>query len=129
MKVTSWILTFFLSVFAGCASQPVEEAAPAPEPSQAQRDLAAGVAKYEEGQLNESARLLQASLKAGLSDPADQARAYKYLAFMHCAANRIAPCREQFRAALKADPGFDLSASEVGHTVWGTVFRSVKSGK
>ena len=114
---------------AACASTPVEEETTPPEPTQAQQDLNAGVTKYEEGQFTESAKLLQASLKAGLTEPADQAKAHKFMAFMHCAANRIAPCREQFRAALKADPAFDLSASEIGHPIWGPVYRAVKAGK
>lgn len=123
------LATLLALTLAACASAPVEEETTPPEPTQAEQDLSAGIAKYEEGQFNESAKLLQASLKAGLTEPADQARAHKFMAFMHCAANRIAPCRDQFRAALKADPAFDLSASEIGHPIWGPVYRAVKAGK
>jgi Tfp pilus assembly protein PilF len=124
-----WLTILITLTLAGCASAPLEEEAPAAEPTRAQQDLLAGVAKYEEGKYADSAKLLQASLNAGLSEAGDQATAHKYLAFMHCAANRIAPCRDQFRAALKADPSFELSASEIGHPVWGPVYRAVKSGK
>lgn len=114
-------------VLAGCASAPVMEEPPA-EPTQAQNDLASGVENYEQGRFAQSTQLLQASLKAGLAEPSEQATAHKYLAFMQCAANRIAPCREHFAQALKADPDFELSDSEIGHPIWGPVYRAVKSG-
>ena len=98
-------------------------------PSQADQDLSAGIKNYNDGNYPLAAKLLQSSLDGGLARGSDQAKARKHLAFMHCAANRITPCRDQFRLALKADPGFELTPAEIGHPTWGPVYRAVKSGR
>ncbi len=91
-----------------------------------QRELEAGVKAYEDGEYTYSAKLLQTSLDSGLRGAANQVRAHKYLAFLHCAAGRTQQCRDEFRKALDVDPGFDLRDDEVGHPVWGPVFRGLK---
>lgn len=88
-----------------------------------------GVRAYEDGELAYSGKLLQASLDAGLRRTSDRVRAHKYLAFIHCASNRIPQCRDEFRKALDLDSSFDLRENEAGHPVWGPVFRSVKAKK
>ena len=88
-------------------------------------DLASGIKQYEDGNYSEAARLLQSSLDQGLGRT-DQVRAHKYLAFIHCASGRERRCRDEFRAALKIDPSFELAANEAGHPIWGPAFRSVK---
>jgi Tfp pilus assembly protein PilF len=90
--------------------------------------LKAGIQQYEEGRYPEAARQLQAAISQGLST-ADEVRARKYLAFIHCVSDRIASCREEFRKALSLDPSLELSAAEAGHPSWGPVFRSVKAGR
>jgi Tfp pilus assembly protein PilF len=90
--------------------------------------LLAGLRQYENGDYGASARTLQDALDQGLSGP-DRARAHKHLAFMHCADHRTAPCREEFRKALAADPALELSPAEAGHPVWGPLFRAVKAGR
>jgi Tfp pilus assembly protein PilF len=90
--------------------------------------LAAGIKQYEEGRYAEAARQLQAAIGQGLG-AADEVRAHKYLAFIHCVSDRVASCREEFRKALRIDPGMELSAAEAGHPSWGPVFRSVKTGR
>jgi Tfp pilus assembly protein PilF len=94
-----------------------------------EEELQFGVRAYEDGELAYSARLLQASLDAGLRGTSDRVRAHKYLAFIHCASNRIPQCRDEFRKALELDSSFDLRENEAGHPVWGPVFRSVKPKK
>lgn len=91
------------------------------------QELANGIASYENGSYKASARQLQSALTLGLETPADQAQAYKYLAFMHCVSNRQKQCREAFSKALNADPGFDLTLAEAGHPLWGPVFRKLKA--
>jgi Tfp pilus assembly protein PilF len=93
--------------------------------SKPQQDLSAGIKKYEDGKYAQAAKLLQASLDKGLA-PADQVKAHKYLAFVHCVSGRPQQCGDEFSAALKIDPSFELSAAEAGHPTWGPVFRSVK---
>lgn len=110
---------------------PVAEPAPvAPEPEpldKAQLELAAGIESYENGSYKPAAKQLQNALGLGLKVQAEQASAHKYLAFMHCVAGRTTQCRDEFRKALAADPGFDLTSAESGHPVWGPVFRKVKT--
>jgi len=96
--------------------------------SKAQQDLAAGVARYEDGNYKLAARLLQDALNQGLELTAEQARAHKYLAFIHCVGSRQNLCRDEFRKALEADPAFDLSPAEAGHPIWGPIFRKLKAG-
>lgn len=89
--------------------------------------LAAGVQQFEQGQYPEATRSLRNALGLGLNSASERARAHKYLAFIHCASNRLTQCREQFARALEAAPDMDLDASEAGHPVWGPAFRAVKS--
>ena len=98
-------------------------------PNRGQDELAFGVRAYEDGELSYSAKLLQASLDEGLRDRTDRVRAHKYLAFIHCASNRVPQCRDEFKKALDLDPSFDLRENEAGHPIWGPVFRSVKTSK
>jgi Tfp pilus assembly protein PilF len=92
-----------------------------------QKELDAGVKAYEDGEYAEAAKLLQGSLDAGLSATPNKVRVHKYLAFIHCASNRVSQCREEFRKALDLDPKFELRDDEIGHPVWGPAFRSVKA--
>lgn len=92
-------------------------------------ELEFGVRAYEDGELAYSAKLLQAGLDAGLRSTSNRVRAHKYLAFIHCASNRVPQCRDEFKKALDLDSSFDLRENEAGHPVWGPVFRSVKTKK
>ena len=83
--------------------------------------------QYEAGDYAESAKNFQGAIKEGLSDK-ELASAHKYLAFIHCAANRQKLCRDEFRKALAADPTLELAPAEAGHPIWGPIFRSVKAG-
>jgi Tfp pilus assembly protein PilF len=91
----------------------------------AERSLIDGMRLYEEGSFERAESSLRAALAQGLSDPHDAATAHKYLAFLACAFNRVAECEQQFREAFAADRGFALSDIEVGHPIWGPVYRRV----
>lgn len=86
-----------------------------------------GVLSYEEGNYQASIMALQGVLETGLSGKSEQVKAYKYLAFIQCVSGREAMCRDYFKKALEIDPHFNLDPAEVGHPIWGPVFRSVKS--
>jgi len=90
--------------------------------------LSTGLKQFDDGDYDASAKSLQTALERGLP-PKDQVSAYKHLAFIHCANNRVSACREEFRKALTMDPTLELSPAEVGHPVWGPVFRSLKGKK
>jgi hypothetical protein len=123
MARTALLLCVFLF---GCAGQPADRLAELLHGKGAPA-LSEGIRAFEEGRYAESARSLNAALERGLSASADLARAHKYLAFIHCVSNRIAPCRQEFVRALEAQPGMELEPSEAGHPTWGPVFRSVRT--
>jgi hypothetical protein len=118
------------AVLAGCESAPIkaieQQFKSLFQSHKGEPDLASGIKQYEDANYPEAARLLQSSLKQGLGT-SDQVRAHKYLAFINCVSGRTQRCRDEFRAALKIDPAFELAANEAGHPIWGPVFRSVKS--
>ena len=112
----------------GCA-----EATKAPAPSglaelmeqPAERALLDGIRAYDDGQYGESETSLRKALALGLNSPRDQATAHKLLAFITCSSERLLDCRQEFRAARAADAAFALSKSEVGHPLWGPVYRAL----
>lgn len=89
--------------------------------------LERAVKNYEEGGYKSAAKQFKTALGLGLDSDHDQAKAYKYLAFINCASGREKSCRDEFRKALHADPNFHLEPAEAGHPIWGPVYRSVKS--
>jgi Tfp pilus assembly protein PilF len=89
--------------------------------------LDAGVRQYEDGNYKEAAKSLQGALDAGLADDENRILARKHLAFIHCAAGRKEPCRDEFRRILAIDPKFDLKPAEAGHPAWGPVFRALRA--
>jgi hypothetical protein len=91
----------------------------------AERSLVDGIRLYEEASFGRAEEALRQSLRQGLADPRDQAVAYKYIAFIACAFDRIAECESSFASAFAADPKFALGEKEVGHPVWGPVYRRV----
>lgn len=91
----------------------------------AERSLIEGIRLYEEASFDRAESALRRSLGEGLADPRDQAVAYKYIAFIACAFDRIDECEASFRSAFAADPKFMLGDKEVGHPVWGPVYRRV----
>ncbi len=80
---------------------------------------------YEEGQHEQAEGLFRRALSDGLADHHDIAMANKHLAFITCAYNRPVDCEAAFRAAFAADPGFRLTDAEVGHPIWGPVYKRV----
>lgn len=124
-KLLAVVLLAFL---AGCATEPGRRIQDLLSPSKGQATLDTGVRQYEDGDYADSAKSLAAALDQGLNE-GEQVRARKYLAFINCASNRIAACREEFRRALAINPSFELAPAESGHPIWGPVFRSLKSGK
>ena len=69
--------------------------------------------------------MFKRALADGLRDPYDVAAANKHLAFIACAYSRPAECESAFRAAFAADPSFRLTDAEVGHPLWGPVYKRV----
>ena len=95
----------------------------------AEQDLEQAVKIYEDGDYAIAIVILHHALQNGLRSKRDQARAYKYIAFIHCVSNREKQCREAFKKAFEVDPGFTLQPAESGHPVWGPVFRGIVGSK
>jgi Tfp pilus assembly protein PilF len=93
----------------------------------AENMLDQGIRAYDDGDYKVAARNIQGALDAGLTTHS-QARAHKYLAFIHCISGQQTQCRDEFKKALEIEPDLQLKAEEAGHPIWGPVFRSVKAG-
>ncbi|BAN35595.1 hypothetical protein SCD_n01783 [Sulfuricella denitrificans skB26] len=112
----------------GCSSGPARDVGlDKLSPRKAEQELSTGITNYEDGNYKAAAKTLQNALDSGLTFDSDAARAHKYLAFIHCLSNREKQCRDEFRKALEKDNKFDLNPAEVGHPIWGPVFRAVKA--
>ena len=126
MRVTTCLFAALvgLTVLGGCATGPGKEIARIFE-RKGEPQLQQGIRNYEDGRLQQASSNFQSALDAGLNE-ADQVKAHKYLAFIHCVGGRDRQCRAHFRSALELDPAFELEPAEAGHPMWGPVFRSVK---
>ena len=111
-------------VLAGCQSKAVQEFPLTKFKAESMLDQ--GIRQYDNGDYRVAARTIQASLDEGLTTRS-QARAHKYLAFIHCTSGQQSQCRDEFRKALEIDPSMQLRAEESGHPIWGPVFKSVKA--
>ncbi len=113
-----WIVAASIAALAACVQ--VNRA-----PVEARNALQTGLRHYEEGRYLEAFRSLSDALDEGLPIK-ERVQAHKYVAFIYCVSNRMNECREEFRKALSVDPNFQLGPAEVGHPIWGPVFRSLK---
>lgn len=122
-------------ILSGCALlEPPRAPPPAPTPSisiarlyeqPAERSFINGMRFYEDGQYERAEFMFKRALTEGLRDRNDVAVANKHLAFIACAYDRPAECESAFRAAFTADSNFRLTDAEVGHPLWGPVYRRV----
>ncbi len=93
----------------------------------AERALINGMRAYEDGAFERAEQSFRTAILQTLRDRRDVAVAHKYLAFIACAFNRLAECEQQFAQAFAADPQFLLTDAEIGHPIWGPVYRRVAS--
>jgi tetratricopeptide (TPR) repeat protein len=129
---------FVLAALAsGCADmQKTQDATPKPAAPQitegqlrtrANEQLQQGVTQYQAGDYDNAMKSLTSSLDHGLLSKADQSRARKLLAFIHCVSGRENVCRDEFRKAFEINPDFSLTTAEDGHPIWGPVYRDVRT--
>lgn len=93
----------------------------------AAQTLQDGMVKYDAGEYAEAQRLLDAAVKLGLKDKADQVKALKHIAFTQCLADKWAACRATFVKIYDVDPSFDLTPAEAGHPSWTKTFAQAKA--
>lgn len=127
IRLVSLILMSLLFISA-CSSRPIRDIGlDKLSPRKAEQELSTGLKSYENGQYQAAAKHLQNALNKGLTFKSDRITAHKYLAFMYCVSERQKQCRAEFREALEIDSDFELSPAEVGHPLWGPVYREVKA--
>jgi len=113
------------SVLLACCSTPSTSSIAQLYQRPAERALIDGLRLYEGGEFDRAEASLRTAVAAGLADRRDAAVAYKYLAFIACAFNRATECAQDFANAFDADKEFRLSDVEIGHPLWGPVYRRV----
>ena len=91
--------------------------------------LSEGIKSFEEGNYEDSLKLLQEALAKELPNKGDEVEAHKYLAFIYCVSDREKECTNEFKKILELDPNFELQAAEAGHPLWGPVYGTVKGTK
>ena len=91
----------------------------------AEKALVSGIHSYDDGLYPVAERQLDTALRSNLQSARDRATAHKYLAFIYCTTNRNSECEASFRAASQADPSFALNKAEVGHPLWGPVYKRI----
>ena len=129
MSLRSTVIFVISLVFLNaCSSSPVRDIGlDKLAPRKAEQALASGLKSYENGNYALAAKQLKSALDNELTFKSDQVMAHKYLAFVHCASDRKRQCRAQFVEAFETDPDFELSAAEMGHPLWGPVYRDVQA--
>jgi len=131
LRARTFVCVVALCSLAACETMPPAPPAPATQSivalyqRPAERALVNGMRQYEEGSFERAEVLLRTALERGLADARDTATAHKYLAFLACAFNRLGECEQQFRDALASDSSFSLTDVEVGHPIWGPIYRKV----
>lgn len=118
------LIVFAATLAAGCQTGPFKDLGATRYAGKPY--LEEGVQNYEEGNYRVAKKRLQFALEEGLSRP-DRVQAHKYLAFIACVSSQPLGCREEFTIALELDPKFELAPAEVGHPIWGPVFKSVRA--
>jgi hypothetical protein len=99
----------------------------APPLAKAEQLLADGMKKYDAGEYEAAAKLLQDAVKEGLKDKRDQVKSLKFAAFCSCLNNKVTQCRAEFTRIFEIDPAFDLAPAEAGHPSWGKAFTQAKA--
>jgi len=95
--------------------------------SVAKRYLEKGISEYQAGNYVNAKTAFEGVLGNQYATRYERLSATKYMAFIHCISGDQKTCREYFKRALELDPGFELTAAEAGHPLWGPVFRSVRA--
>ena len=133
-------LIIILSLIQGCTAparvaQPDPVIVPAPIMTQAfeaspdplaEQKLHESNDLYERGDYGRVISVLVANRDVWNGTINQRLAAHKLLAFSYCLTKRQAFCEQQFAAALRLDPLFDLKLAERNHPQWGPAFEKAK---
>ncbi len=81
---------------------------------------------YDRGDYGRVISALTANRDVWNGTVAQRMQAHKLLAFSYCLTKRQAFCEQQFAAALRLDPQFELKLAERNHPQWGPAFDKAK---
>lgn len=116
-------LAFPSLILSGCANKP----APTPLLTPAQVKVGAGRSHFHNGEYG-SAENDFLDYRIWNGDTESKVESLKYLAFIYCVTERVTLCRHSFYKALQLNPGFELTAAESTHPLWGPEFIVAQSG-
>ena len=133
-------LILLLALLQGCvtpprSSQPDPVIAPAPIPVQvfeaspdplAEQKLREANDLYDRGDYVRVISILIANRDIWNGTVAQRMQGHKLLAFSYCLTKRQPFCEQQFAAALRLDPQFELKLAERNHPQWGPAFDKAK---
>lgn len=133
-------MIFLLTLLQGCVapprvSQPEPVIPPAPIMTQvleaspdpvAEQKLHESTDLYERGDYGRVISVLTNNRDVWNGTAVQRMQAHKLLAFSYCLTKRQAFCEQQFAAALRLDPQFDLKLAERNHPLWGPAFEKAK---
>lgn len=110
----------------------VPEALPEPvkpvDPSAVREQaLSEALSVYADGRYDDAVASLTPLLEGPDLPLIFQVKVLKFIAFSHCAMNRLRPCRQSFDQALELDPTFQLTEAEKGHPIWGREFINARN--
>ena len=108
-------------------STPQEPVKPVDPVAQKEQALSEALTVYAEGRYDDAVASLTPLLEGPDLPLSFQVRVLKFIAFSHCAMNRLKPCRQSFDQALELDSTFQLTEAEKGHPIWGREFNNARS--
>ena len=91
-----------------------------------QAQLADAIRLYDQGEFYAAIGRFRNLPDMGSSSVDTQLTVLKHLAFSYCVTNRRTLCQQQFEAALRLDPKFELAPAERGHPTWKVVFERAR---
>lgn len=106
---------------------PQEPVKPVDPVAQKEQALSEALTIYAEGRYDDAVASLTPLLEGPDLPLSFQVRVLKFIAFSHCAMNRLRPCRQSFDQALELDSTFQLTEAEKGHPVWGREFNNARA--
>jgi hypothetical protein len=108
-------------------AQPPEPVKPIDPVAQKEQALAEALGIYAEGRYDDAVVWLTPLVAAPELPLSAQVKIQKFMAFSHCAMNRLRQCRQHFDNALELDPTFQLTEAEKGHPMWGREFINARN--
>ncbi len=108
-------------------AQPPEPVKPIDPTAQKEQALAEAINIYNDGRYDDAVVWLTPLATAPELPLSSQVKVQKFMAFSHCAMNRLRQCRQHFDNALELDPTFQLTEAERGHPMWGREFINARN--